>query len=108
MRNLSIGFVLATSACNGGGGGGVSSRASDILSLTGDPTSGETVFADNCASCHAADGTGGAGPNLTQTSFQDEYVDLILNGEDSMPSFSSLSDQEIADMLAWLDENVFL
>lgn len=91
-------------ACNGGGGDG--SRTDTILSLSGDDAAGEAIFADNCAICHAADGSGGSGPSLTGEELDAELVSIILNGEDSMPSFSELSDQEIADLIAWLDVNV--
>ena len=39
-------------ACGGAG------RADTILSLTGDETAGATIYDDNCAVCHGADGTG--------------------------------------------------
>ena len=96
-------WPILLAACNGGAG----SRADDILALTGDATSGETLFADNCAVCHAADGSGGTGPNLSWESVSAEVVNVILSGEEDMPSFSDLTDQEIADILAWLDANVF-
>jgi mono/diheme cytochrome c family protein len=91
-------------ACNGGGSGG--SRTDTILSLSGDDAAGETIYADNCAICHAADGSGGSGPSLNGEELDAELVNVILNGEDSMPSFDELSDQEIADLIAWLDVNV--
>lgn len=73
--------------------------------LDGDSTNGEAVFSANCASCHGADGTGGSGPNLVAEAGEDdaEWVEVILGGEDTMPAFVDvLTDQEIADVLAWL------
>lgn len=33
-----------------------------------------------------------------------EIAEIVLNGEDSMPSFAdSLEDQDIADIIAWLE-----
>lgn len=88
--------------------GGSTSRATDILALTGDATAGEAVFSDNCAVCHAADGSGGTGPNLANESVGESAVNTVLNGKESMPSFGdSLSDQDVADLFAWLDQNVF-
>ena len=82
-------------------------QVDDILALTGDATNGATVFSANCASCHGADGKGGSGPNLLSEvgEEQAEFVDTIIGGEDVMPAFGdTLSDQEIADVLAWLEE----
>ena len=84
---------------------GDTQQADDILALEGDATNGEAVFSANCASCHGADGTGGSGPNLIGEAGEDdaEWVEIILGGEDTMPAFVDvLTDQEIADVLAWL------
>jgi mono/diheme cytochrome c family protein len=100
MRSLILVAFLA--ACSGG------SRVDDILAITGDAANGATVYADNCAACHAADGTGGTGPSLQGIVAEeglDEITDVILSGEESMPSFSDLADQDIADLLAYLDES---
>lgn len=99
-----MGLVLGIAACNGGDGG----RADTILSLTGDETAGEALYADSCAVCHAADGSGGSGPDLSGESVGGEVVGIILHGEDDMPGFADdFSDQDVADLLAWLDANVF-
>lgn len=91
--------------CDGGGSG---SRVDDILALSGDEAAGDALYAQNCAVCHGAAGGGGSGPNLTGKSVTGEVVQVILNGEDEMQAFGDvLSDQEIADLLAWLDTNVF-
>ncbi|HMV66116.1 MAG TPA: cytochrome c [Myxococcota bacterium] len=89
-------------ACGGAG------RADTILSLTGDETAGATIYDDNCAVCHGADGTGVTGPNLTGESVGTSVVDTVLDGKEDMPAFGSdLTDQDVADLLAWLDANVF-
>lgn len=93
--------VMATLAS----GCGDTAQVDDILALEGDSTNGEVVFSANCASCHGADGTGGSGPNLVGEAGEDdaEWVETILGGEDAMPAFIDvLTDQEIADVLAWL------
>lgn len=80
------------------------SQVTDILALEGDATAGETLFADNCASCHGADATGGSGPDLTSEEMGEEAVGVILDGEEDMPAFAdSLADQDIADILAWIE-----
>lgn len=73
--------------------------------LTGDPTAGEAIYADNCASCHGVDASGGSGPNLLGEVEEGEATDIILNGEGDMPAFAdSLSDQDIADVIAYLQD----
>jgi mono/diheme cytochrome c family protein len=77
-------------------------HAADILAMEGDATAGETLFADNCASCHGADATGGSGPDLSFGLGDEDEVETILNGEEDMPAFAdTLSDQDIADIIAW-------
>ncbi len=80
-----------------------------ILGLTGDATAGEMVFSDNACSvvgCHGPDGTvdNPLGP-LVMAASDEQIVDTFLNGKGSMPAQSSLSDQELADVLAWLNAN---
>jgi cytochrome c551 len=86
-------------------GCGDTAQVDDIRALEGDATNGEAVFGANCASCHGVDGTGGSGPNIIGEAGEDdaEWVEIILGGEDTMPAFVDvLTDQEIADVLAWL------
>lgn len=94
-------FPLAILALTAGCG-----EYDDILSLEGDASAGATVYADNCASCHAADGTGGTGPDLTAHvghHSDEELVGTIVDGSGTMPAFgASLDDQDIADVLAFL------
>lgn len=59
---------------------------------------GESVYANNCASCHMADGAGMAGtfPAITKsgvvTGAIDAQVDLMLNGKGMMPAFGQMLD----------------
>ena len=104
---MRFGMMLAmvmVSACAGGSG----TRADDILALTGDATAGATIYSDNCAVCHGADGTGGGGPNITGESVGDEAINVVIDGKESMTAFGDvLSDQDIADLFAYMDESVF-
>ena len=80
-----------------------SARVDTILGLTGDADSGAGVYAAHCAGCHGADATGGTERGILGESAE-ETVEIVLNGEDSMPAFAeTLEDQAIADLLAWLD-----
>lgn len=57
---------------------------------------GETVYANNCSSCHMADGAGMAGtfPAITGSSIVngdiDAQVDLMMNGKGMMPAFGQM------------------
>ncbi|MCB9794979.1 MAG: cytochrome c [Alphaproteobacteria bacterium] len=103
MRYLPL-VLLGLIACGekDGGDSAASSREDDILALTPDTANGQTVFENNCASCHEADGSGNVGPSL-QGALEDDALDYIINGEGGMPSFSSLSDQDIADVYAYAE-----
>lgn len=103
----------ASSDDNGQGDTDVGSEVEDgpfasILRLTGDAEAGGTEYANNCAACHASDGTGGAGTNLTVSvpEMTDvEIVEVIVQGQGSMPGFGSiLGDQGVADVLAYLTD----
>ena len=90
--------LLALSACSSG-----SARTSSIQSLTGNATAGATLYASNCSGCHGTDGRSGStrrdvvSPTKNSTA---GAIDQIVNGGDGMPSFSSLTDQNIADIVA--------
>lgn len=104
MRYLPL-ILLGLVACgekDGGDSDPGSSRIDDILALTGDTANGQTLFEANCVSCHLADGSGDIGPSL-QGALEDDALEYILNGEGSMPSFSSWSDQDIADVYAYAE-----
>lgn len=79
-----------------------------ILDLTPDNNNGATVYADSCAVCHGATGGGGSGPKLAGASYAiDRVIDTVLTGKESMPAFSgTLSDQEIADVSAYVTEDL--
>ncbi len=99
MRTILSSFVLLTlAACAN------SARVDAILALAGDATNGAVVYADNCAGCHGEDGTGGTERGILGEG-DAETAQIVLNGEESMPSFADeLTDQDVADVLAWLAE----
>lgn len=98
---LTLSALLALSAC------GPSDHANSIAGMSGDATSGQTLYSANCASCHGATGGGGSGPNLVRAFNSEdkaELIDVILEGDGPMMGYSGvLSDQEIADIVAYLD-----
>lgn len=70
----------------------------------GDDATGEEIYQQLCANCHAEDLTGGLGPALgpgsNSASQPDEFMELaVLRGRGSMPSFSSSLDPEQVDRL---------
>ncbi|AIF43406.1 cytochrome c550 [Virgibacillus sp. SK37] len=65
----------------------------------------QAIFEGNCASCHGADLSGGAGPDLTQVGSRlsaEEIQDVIINGKGSMPAGMATADEAkiLADWLA--------
>ncbi|PKM13076.1 MAG: cytochrome c oxidase subunit II [Gammaproteobacteria bacterium HGW-Gammaproteobacteria-3] len=69
---------------------------------------GETVYVNNCASCHMADGAGMAGtfPAITGspvvTGAIDAQIDLIYNGKGMMPAFGQmLSEVDFAAVVTY-------
>jgi mono/diheme cytochrome c family protein len=68
---------------------------------------GEKIFVANCAACHNANGTGGAGPNLhtvgaTKTLAQ--TIDFIENPSGAMPKLypGTLSEAQVQDVAAYI------
>jgi mono/diheme cytochrome c family protein len=69
---------------------------------------GATLFADNCARCHGADGGGGIGPQLSDGAvverFPDEadQIQFVTRGGGSMPAFGgALSPAEIREIVTY-------
>ena len=79
--------------------------------VEGDPDNGAKVFASaGCGGCHtleAAGSTGNVGPNLDDSQPDEALViDRVTNGQGAMPAFAdSLSEQEIADVAAYVAES---
>ena len=77
------------------------------LSLTGDADSGAGVYDATCKACHPTDGSPGVGPSMSAWMGANEdaaTASIIRNGKGiGMPSFPNLSDQDVADLLAWLN-----
>ncbi len=76
----------------------------------GDPAAGEEIYASaGCGGCHAyeaAGSSGTAGPNLDESDVDyDGAYQQIANGGGGMPAFKDqLSEQEIADVAAFVTE----
>jgi cytochrome c6 len=71
-----------------------------------------TLFKSKCAACHGADGTGSAmGKKMGAHDFTTDEVqkmsdaeltDIIINGKNKMPKYSSLKPEEIKGLVAYI------
>ncbi len=108
---LTIIAAILLSACSGTEDTGMTTemldKVEDVMALDGDIAIGETIYLENCASCHLEDGSGDQGPSLIFhiPKHSDEYfVQLIVDGRGGMPGFPDLVDQDIADLISYLRE----
>jgi alcohol dehydrogenase (cytochrome c) len=81
--------------------------ADDTQDVKGDPTAGKQVFADNCSTCHGADGKGGnGGPDLSaipDAKDMTKVVTQVTKGGGGMPAFNGqLSAKQIADVSSFV------
>lgn len=76
----------------------------------GNANAGETVFAENCATCHGTTGGGGSAPSLQRAELAEDrerVANQVINGGGGMPPFGDqLSDQQIADVVAYVTEEI--
>jgi alcohol dehydrogenase (cytochrome c) len=92
----------------GEGGGATTTTAAPT---TGNAVAGATVFANNCVSCHGADGRGGnGGPDLTSIPSAKNYdtvVKQVENGGGGMPAFKGqLTPKQIADVSTYVTQKI--
>ena len=115
MRRGLVLAVVATAlatAVAGCGGDGDTTEVSTTTSTTGsgDAAAGKEVFASaGCGGCHTfepAGSNGSVGPNLDDANVSfDAAVTQIENGGGGMPPFKDqLSEQEIADVAAFVSQ----
>lgn len=78
-----------------------------VLSLSGDPVQGRSIFVMNCVACHGQWANGKVGPNLHGVSNRKSDARLIhqvVSGETPpMPQFQP-SPQDMADLLSYLKQ----
>jgi mono/diheme cytochrome c family protein len=85
----------------------IAERVDAIAALSGDADAGGEGYDLYCAQCHAADGGGVStdpelnGPPINGLAVEEVAINLLDPGP-AMPSFRSLTDQEIADIAAWV------
>ena len=104
-RVLLLGLLLLA-GCDGKSTDTGEDRVETVLALTGDASTGEALFGTECASCHGASGEGGFGPamdTIIPSRSDEEIADATLFGAGTaMPAHEYLSDQDVADLLAFL------
>lgn len=107
-----LGLAAATllSACGSDDEDPPADRVTTILGLTGDSATGMTAFTQNgCGNmaCHGADGDSGSAADLSArvpARTDTQLVTSLVNGLDGgMPAYTQRPDQEIADLLAYLN-----
>lgn len=105
--------VLAVAACSGGGNSGSSNSASaaatTAAATSGAAIDGSALYSANCASCHKADGSGGAPfPALAhdaRVTAKDPtaLIGEVEKGKGIMPGYrAKLSNAEIAGLLTYI------
>ena len=97
-----LGVLLVLGAC---GGSGDSGKTGGDSGGTTEASAGEELYKKQCASCHGADLAGVSGPGLENVGSHlssDEILDIIENGQGSMPGGLLTGDdaKEVADWLA--------
>jgi quinohemoprotein ethanol dehydrogenase len=97
-----------TGTQHGGEGGG---KTTTSAAVKGNAVAGATVFANNCVSCHGADGHGGnGGPDLTTIPSAKDYATVVKqveNGGGGMPAFKDqLTAKQIADVATYVTQKI--
>jgi mono/diheme cytochrome c family protein len=106
LVTLALATIIGVAACGGGTSGGdtpspaATPPASSPTQSAGDPAA---QFAELCAGCHKADGSGGFGPDLRDEDNVGGIAAQIRDGGDRMPAFAGdLTDQQIKDLAAYV------
>ncbi len=108
-------LALSLTGCGGNGDNDNQNNATTPVSPgapagTPDPAAGtvsaEAVYSTSCITCHAADLSGGMGPELQKVGSRmtaDEIGNRIANGGGGMPAFKgNLTDDQINALTQWL------
>jgi mono/diheme cytochrome c family protein len=104
MRALIVvSIVFALAACGPAPRVDRTGRAGQVATLTADAAAGKAVYDANCAGCHGPQGKGGIGKSLFPDFnglTTDEVATVVLNGQGLMGAKATLSDQQVADLIA--------
>lgn len=67
---------------------------------------GKIVYSNSCINCHGADGKmGGSGAKdlSASTLTNDQKIDLIRHGKNAMPAYKDLTDQQVKDVIQYIN-----
>ncbi|MBP2078921.1 cytochrome c551 [Oceanobacillus polygoni] len=102
-----FGAVLALGACGAGDDNASDDTGTDDSNGGAvESAAGEEVYKANCAACHGADLSGGAGPDLAEVGSkysQAEIEDIVTNGKGSMPAIN-VAGEDLDALTSWLSE----
>jgi mono/diheme cytochrome c family protein len=87
-------------------------RAQEVAGLTGKSADGAGIYATDCSRCHSPDGKGGdrSDPKASHSTMlgaihtfsAPETITLVIQGAGTMPAFDRYSDQQLADVYAYI------
>lgn len=111
-----IALLVFLTACGGDDGDDTTAATTTTQETTateagggGAGAEGSTIFAENCASCHGSDGSGGFGPSLQNRSdlSVERVTEQVTNGGGEMPSFEGqLSEEQIAAVADYVSTQI--
>ncbi|MEE2786466.1 MAG: c-type cytochrome [Myxococcota bacterium] len=85
----------------------IKARAATVTEISGDAMHGGTIFLNHCTGCHGREGKKTAiTPSLfdrVSSLSRDQRAEVLLNGKGGMPAWAQLTNEELADILAYLD-----
>ncbi len=82
-------------------------RSSKVLGLEGNRDAGEGIFTMGTCSADGCHSTAPSSTDLTDVVpnlTSETIVDSLINGKGLMPTQGALSDQQLADVLAYIEE----
>jgi mono/diheme cytochrome c family protein len=93
--------LLLLAGCNSGGNPNTSQNQNGTTTAS-DP---QTVYMNNCSSCHGGNRQGTMGPSLQKISEKmnkDEILQVLENGKGSMPAQSHIPQDQREKLADWL------
>ncbi len=99
---LSVCGVLLLAGCSTGG-----NDTGNQNETSTSQTEPKEVYMSNCASCHGGNLQGATGPDLQKVGTKldkDQILQILENGQGSMPAQSHISEDERDQLATWLSE----
>lgn len=100
--SLAVCGVLLLAGCSTGGNDTGSQNGTSTAQ-----TEPKEIYMSNCASCHGGNLQGATGPNLQQVGGKlnkDQILQILENGQGTMPAQSHISTDERDQLATWLSE----